>query len=377
MVDVPSVINTNNALEMLALAQNKVREITQGKLSDFSTASPVTAILEAVVLINQITQDRVNKLAVELEKNRINSFGISRNDGNEAIGTIKVVLDALYSQPFILPKNFKININGVPFSTVSDLTIEPFQDTASVSIVCDEPGIIGNLPVGSSSITYTPVNKIASVTLVSDTIGGTNPDSDTTWQEKIYATLRRRDTLISTDDFEEEVRGFLGTNSTVVAIGKLKPDRATYANGYVSVFAINGDGLALSSAQLSQLNSYLNGKAAMATVSVYSMSTVDVNTRIIATYESGSAPEAVANQLKQVVKEFLKPSLLVPGELILNKALEYRIQQLSMIKEGLVTVLFNGLAQPLALPNSWTIGVYKSLNVTLNDGSRTFDYTLQ
>lgn len=373
MVDAPLVDNTK-ASELLLLAQTKVREVTQGKLSDFSPASPVTAILEAVVLVNQSTQDRVNQLATELEKNRINSFGISRSEGNEAIGSIKVTLDALYSQPFILPKNFKLNINGIPFSTVSELVINAFQDVGTVSIICDEAGTLGNLPK-TSTVTYTPVNKIASIALTSDTLNGSNPDSDLIWQEKIYQTLRRRDTLISTEDFEDEVRDFLGVNSTVIAIGKLKPDRATYANGYVSVFGINSNGTVLNEAQLSQLNAYLNDKAAMATVSVFSMSLVDVNTKIIATYESGNAPEAVASQINQVVKEFLQPGSLVPGELILNKSLEYRIQQLSVIKQGLVSVFFNGLAQPLSLPNRWTIGIYKSLAVTVNDGSRSFDYT--
>lgn len=372
MVDVP-LVDSTNASEMLSLAQTKVREITQGKLSDFSPASPVTAILEAVVLVNQLTQDKVNKLTTELEKNRINSLGISRNEGNEAIGSIKVTLDALYSQTFILPKNFKLNVNSVPFSTVSELVINAFQDSSTVSIICDEPGTLGNLPK-SATITYTPVNKIASISLIDETNNGSNPDSDTTWQEKIYQTLRRRDTLISTDDFEDEVRNFLGYDSTVIAVGKLKPDRTTYANGYVSVFGINANGTPLNDAQLAQLNSYLNSKAAMATVSVFSMNLINVNTKIIATYESGSAPEAVANQLNQVVKDFFKPGILTPGELILNKSLEYRIQQLSVIKEGLVSVMFNGLAQPLALPNSWSIGVYKNLSVTVNDGNRNFDY---
>ncbi|MBW4633567.1 MAG: baseplate J/gp47 family protein [Iphinoe sp. HA4291-MV1] len=369
-------IDTTTAQQLLLEAQEKAKEVSAGKLSDFSVASPVTALLEAVAIIATRTQTVVNGLSTSIENNRIAIFGIERQQGTAATGSIKITLDALYSEPFFLAKGFDLTIDGIPFETVTDLIIPAYTSSGTVSIICLELSDRGNLPI-SATVFYQPVSKVSTITLISSTNGGINVESDAEWRQRVYTSIRQRDTLISEEDFEVTVIDYLGAGSTAVAIGRLKQDRVTYANGYVSVFALNANGSLLNESQLAELNSYLNQKTAMAYVIVSSLDLFTITLTVYASFISGNAPDTIANEIRTVCFNYLKPGQLKPGEQILNKAIEKRIQDISGIKEGVVSVLINGLAQPQSLPNAWTVGnlTHLTVNLTSTDTNSTQLFT--
>ncbi|MBW4636353.1 MAG: baseplate J/gp47 family protein [Iphinoe sp. HA4291-MV1] len=373
----PPPIDNKTIEELLALGQERAIAASLGKLTDTTPGSPVTAILEGVAYIGERVQSKVNSLASTLEASRISVFGIDKRQGLPATGLAKFTLDALYAEAFLLPKGFRLILNGVTFETVVDLTISPFTDHGEVNIVALDLGTKGNLPVDTFA-SFPTVTRLLSVALTEPTKGGQDQETDEQWKYRIYQTIRRRDTLISEEDFEAEVQDSLGLGSVSLAIGRLKGDRTTYANGYVFVFALNPDGSQLNTAQISQLQDYLNRKAAMALVNVASIDLFDIKLEVIASFVSGRNPELLANDIKSTCADYLKPGNLQPGTLLLNKALERRIQNIQGIQEGLVSVLINGFAQPQAMPNAWTVGNLKSTKVILTPtgGGQPFEYNL-
>lgn len=357
-------IDTQTIASLVAAAQDRAQEISGGKLRNFSPSSPVTAILEGVAVIGEQVISKVNDLAGTLEANRIAVFGIERRLGAKALGTIEVGLDALYSDSFFLARGFRLSLDGIEFETIADLTIPPYTDAGRVTIIAVEAGSLGNLPQ-TAIASYDDVRRVRRIALIEPTKNGDDGESEQDWKDRIYRLLRRRDTLISEDDFEEEVRTFLGVGSTALAIGRLREDKTRYANGYVGVFGLNPDGSPLNSAQIAQLGGYLNNKAAMATISLWSIELFNISVSVVAGFIAGSNPQALSTEINRVLRAYLKPGNLTPGKAILNKALELRVQQISGIQEGVVSVEINGLAQPQALPNLWTVANLTALTVAL------------
>ncbi|NEP14531.1 MAG: hypothetical protein F6K14_30905 [Symploca sp. SIO2C1] len=370
-------IDTTIVNDLVELGQFKANEISNGLLNDFTTASPLTAILEAVAIVAAVAIGEANNVANTLERDRLEALGVTRNSGTKALATAIVTLDALYNSPFFLGSGFRISFGGIEFETIGDLNIAAYQATGEVSIVSLAIGVRGNVPVKAIA-SYSPVAGVASITLREAASGGTEPETEEEWRNRIYGTLRRRDTLISEDDFEAEVIGYLGQGSTALAIGRLKPDYQSYANGYVAVFGLNADGSELNSAQLSELGDYLSRKAAMAAISLDSLNLFDLSISIAANFLPGTDPSGLAAIIEEAIASYLKPGNLKPGEAILNKAIEYEVQQLEGIIQGLVHVKINGLAQPQALPYKWSVAKLVAASITLisaNNQTFEFDYT--
>lgn len=372
MVELPGIDTTTTA-QLLLDGQSKASEVSLGLLSDFSVASPLTAILEANAAIASQVIGAINGLAVTLESNRLAIFQMDRQQGSPALGTVQVNLDALYNVPFLLAKGFLISFGGVNFETLGDLLIPPFQQSGTVAIGALDDGKDGNLPQGAIA-TYQPVAKIASIALASPTQGGLDEESEAEWKARIYGLLRRRDTLVSVEDFEAEIIDYLGAGSTALAIAKLKPDKLNLANGYVGCFGLNPDGTDLNAAQLADLSSYLSAKAAMATVTLWSLGRFNITISTVAGFSSGSDPAGLAIAVDKAVRDYLAPGKLPPGSIVLNKAIELKVQQVTGIVEGVVSVQLNGLAQPQPLPYPWAIAILSSHHVTLTQSGQQFDY---
>ena len=367
-------IDIRTSKELLALAIQKAKEVSRNQLSDFSPASPLMAILEAVSLLSGQVQFQVNNLADTLENKRINSFGLARFEAKSSIGIVQINLDGLYSSPFFLAKGFKIQINNIEFKTLNDLIINPFVDSGSVGIIASNPGKIGNLSNSDVVINYDSIKQISSILLLGSTNGGIDSESDEDWQKRIYGTLWRRNTLISEEDFEIELKEYLGINSFTLAIGRLKPDRIHLENGYVYVFGLNPDRSPLNLKQISDLQIYFSKKVAMATVTVGSIETFNLNIKIILTFNNKANPKSLSESLKTVCFDYL--NTLEPGMVFMVKALEGRCQRLEGVVEGAISIIVNGLSQNQTMPNLWSVGKYQLIEMELisDSGSQNFPF---
>ncbi|NEP51348.1 MAG: hypothetical protein F6K65_22130 [Moorea sp. SIO3C2] len=358
--------------ELIQIGVDAAIASSNGRLTDFAPGSPALVIIEGIVKVASRIQGNINELAASIEKNRLALFGIERKVGDYAVGIVKVTLSGLYTEPFQLPSGFGMTIAGIPFETVEDLTIPAYTQSGEVAISAIEPGASGNVPA-NSQVFYDPPERVSTITMSEPTAGGRDSETEQQWEDRVREEIRRRDVLISEEDFEQEAIDQLGEGSAAVAIGRLKPDRVNYDNGYVSVFAINPDGSSLNSAQLTQLQEALNRKAAMALVSVGSLDLFEVDVGVYASF-NGNA-QAIANEIYKLVSAYLKPGNLPSGSQILHKSLERRVQDVLGIKEGVVAVTLNGFEQPQSLPSPWSVANPRKISVKLNDEQgNEFDY---
>lgn len=333
-----------------------------GRITEITEGSPISAIEEGLAVIAGGIIDEINSLPSKLEQSRLTLFGLEKQEGSPAVGTIRVNLDGSYLETFQLPLGFPLSIGGVVFETVETVTIPSYEASGTAGIIASTPGETGNLP-SNTPVSFAPISKVSSIVLIEPTQGGIGEESDAEFQQRIYGELRRRDSLISEDDFEAETIDQLGDGATALAVGELRPDLVSFAPGYVAVFGLNPDGSPLNISQIAQLQEQLSRKAAMATITVSSLETFELDIYVYAQFEGNSS--AIAEEVKQVVNLYLKPGNLPPGDQILNKAIEFQIQNIEGIVQGLVTVTINGLEQPQSMPSPWAIGLLFNLTIEL------------
>ena len=370
----PPPIDETKAKELLEQLKTKASEISAGKISDFSDGSVVTVLFESMAFLSSILQGEINDILTNLEKNRLAIFGLERREAASSIGTIIVKLNGVYAEPFLLPQNFSLLINNIEFTTISSLTIRPYTDTAEVSIISSVGGSIGNLP-RDSEITYPLVPRVASITLLEDTRGGVDSETNEEWNQRIYSLIESRQTLLAERDFDQAVKDYLGQNSIVKTIGRLK-DKDTFENGYVTVFARNEDGSELNTAQLSELQALFNSQIAMATVNISNFEEFEIKIGIFASFTGTVSPDSIHTTILDTVRDYVRN--LEPGQPLMNKAIEYFVQQIEGIVLGAVSVTINGFAQPQALPNQFTIAkftLFESELINADIQGQSFKYS--
>ncbi|NEO43212.1 MAG: hypothetical protein F6K55_03440 [Moorea sp. SIO4A3] len=370
---VPRVSN-ETVEELVRIGVAAAIESSRGRLTDFFPGSPGLALIEGMVRVAERIQANMNAIATTVEQDRLAILGIEKRNANFAVGSVTVTLAGLYLEPFQLPEGFEITIGSVAFETVENLVIPSYTRTGNVAIAAIQPGVLGNInAVVNPVISYSIPPRVASIALDGSTSGGQDTETNEEWEARIRGEIRRRDILISEDDFEQEVVDELGMGSVAVAVGRLKPDRKSYENGYVSVFALKPRGEALNSTELSNLQSSLSRKASMALINVDNLLTMGLDTKVFAKFNGNAA--AIAGEIFELLSLYLRPGNLLPGEPILHKAIERRIQDITGIQEGVVAVTLNGFEQPQSLPNRWTIALPRKIDIRLADfQGNEFDY---
>jgi hypothetical protein len=363
-------IDTTSATELLNSAIEKAKTVSGGKLTDFSSASPVTAILEASAIAGTAVIQEVNSLANTLETNRIAYFGVERRLGTSALGQIRVTLDAIYADSFRLPAGFRFSQGQTPWETTQDLTIPPYTTSGTTFAIA----LINGKAQPPDTITYPATSRVATIDWEENPSGGQDAESDSDWRGRILGTLRRRETLLSEDDFEQAIRDYLGDGAIALAVGRLKPDKATYDNGYVGCFGLNADGSVLSQSQKSFIEGELNKRAAMALVTLWDLESFTVNVKVYTAIQSSSSPELIAADVRQKVTDFFSLSNQSLDSPVLNKALERRIQDVPGCVEGIVAVYLNDLPQPVVLPNRWTVPKLGAIAITLTSQGQEFQF---
>lgn len=359
-------IDVQTSEEFVIKSKEKIIEISGGKLTDFSPQSVLSALVESQSLVAGEMQAKLNGLSKEIEENRLKIFGIERINARKSLGAIRITLENLYPTIFQLPRGYRLNINNLVFETIADLIIPEFRDTGEIAIESVSLGAVNNIKNENPNIVYPALERVQKIELVDDITGGVDEESVENYEARIYEQLRTRDTLVSTEDFENDLKDYLGENSGVLAIGRLLPGKNGYDNGYVHVFGLNEDGSELNVSQVSQLQSYYNNKVAMATVSVSSLSLFDVEIGVILTFISRFSAGVLAEEIKLVIENYFKPSNIRPGEQVLSKAIEYRLQNnVEGIFEGAINVYINGLAQPIDMPENWFFPNLKRIELGL------------
>lgn len=248
--------------ELVSAAARRVYEASGATINDFSSGSPVMALLEGQAFAQSEFLQFANDFPESVLVEWIGPFlGAQRRTGSGSLVDLTFTITPR-DQQFVLFEGFQVatnsNLTGgatVDFVTLERLTIAPQETTGVVRAVSILRS--GNANVAANTITrsLSSVEGIQSVTNEQPAYGGSDPELLNEVKERFFSLIRRRNP-VSAEDWQDFFTDALGVGTSTVVLPRYSQgDVYNYDRDYISsnpavgLFVLNPDGSPISTAQ--------------------------------------------------------------------------------------------------------------------------------
>jgi hypothetical protein len=230
------VINPRNGGEILNAAINKVYRLSGGNLRNFLPGSPLMVLLESLIFAHLELlhwAENVPDAMVLTMMGKLLGAGIGI--GTRCTATVEVTLTAPLLSTFFIPKNTQL-INSADlqlvWQTSEDLFINPGGVTGSVNCAAENLGSEYYLAPGQIAGFAQNFAFVSSVTNLSASTTGEDPEDTLSAQNRIKALLSQRNPS-SPEDWGNIIESFFGTQ-TKYSVKKNTPNLDIYIKDYVA-----------------------------------------------------------------------------------------------------------------------------------------------
>jgi len=266
----PIDIDPRSESELVAAAAQRVYEASGATINDFSSGSPVLALLEGQAFAQAELLAFANSFPETVLVEWIGPFlGAQRRTGAGAVVEIQFTIAPL-TQDFVIFPGFEVstdpNLTGgqsISFVTTGRLRIPPGEETGRVRAVSLLRGTFANVPAGSIVNASSSLTGVLGVVNIEAAAGGQDPELLQEVKERFFSLIRRRNP-VSAEDWEDFFSDALGPGTAVnVLPRRSEKDIYRYDTNFVesapavSFFVINPDGSPLTTAQRSSLQNLI------------------------------------------------------------------------------------------------------------------------
>lgn len=318
-------LDPRNEEGILRAASRRVYEASGGTLNDFSSGSPIRALLEGQVFAQGEFLNWVNTLPEAILIEWIGPFlGAMRSMGTPSETNLAIRITPR-NTPFFIPAGFTFTTSRegeeqLEFILIEDLTVPAGSSIALGKVECVVVGVEGNVPANTITKVNSNLSGLISVTNPEPARGGTDMESVDEVKERFFRQIRRR-IPVSTDDWKDLVEDVLGPD-VICNVVFNRSDRYYYNQSstedlhHFCIFALNSDGSALSSSQYSKLKKALDLSTPVGiSGNIYPLNTEYVDVEVEVEYStSNSTPRELATRVKESIQETLKPNGDFPSD---------------------------------------------------------------
>lgn len=375
-LDVPKLIlDPQNDEQMIAQAYERIKAASDNTITDFSPSSPVAALVEGQVFAIAELLWYLNQLPEALALEVLRLSGVSRNAGTKARGRLNFLLASPLASDFVVSQGFLVPYKDAGYNTVETLLIPAGSLEGSVVVEATVEGRAYNASAFAVSSGNTGLSYLQSIYNPDPITGGSDLEPLEETLRRSQLALRTRNVLVTVEDYESKAEEVLGFGSRSTAYPLLSSDRRTEIAGNVHLFVVDTEAKPPSNetcqAVQRQLKS-LSFAGSSVWVSPVSLSQVTVETVIRVPQLS----QAIADNVYKVLAEYLSPLQFALGASIRIKELEYLVRSVTDVLE-VTTLLVNGQAVNLAMPNRYTTPELDNVTVSLvDDLGRSYTYYL-
>jgi len=266
----PIELDPRNESELVAAAAQRVFEASGATINDFSSGSPIMALLEGQAFAQAELLAFANQFPEAVLVEWIGPFlGAQRRTGSSSVVELEFTI-APRSQDFVVFTGFEAttdpNLTGgesITFVTTDRLVIPPGEDSGRVRAVSLFRGSNSNVARNTIVRAATSLAGILSVSNPEAAAGGSDPELLSEVKERFFTLIRRRNP-VSAEDWEGFFSDALGPGTAVTVLPRRsEKDAYAYDRDFevsapaVSFFVLNPDGSPLTSAQRSSLQGLL------------------------------------------------------------------------------------------------------------------------
>jgi hypothetical protein len=365
MTEIPKlVLDPENEDELLALAIDRTREASQGVLSDFSPGSPLAAILEGQVFTIAELLYYLNLLPEALALESFRLLGITRNQGTYATGYLNFQLVNSLGNNFVLPAGYRLPNGEASWVLEEQLLIPSGALEASVLVTSDTVGSQYNLDAYGYVNTNPGLNFVGSIFNPEPITGGTDLEDLADTVTRAQNVLRSRQALVSLTDYE--VRANSLTIGASKCIPFLNSDKTNHAPGQVHCFITDALGIPGTNALCDSVKAQMSPDIfAASNLWVSPLELLPVNIEVNVGCENASEP--LGYDIEDAIETYLSPLSYPWGEKLRLSEIAYIVRQVTDVL-NVDSVLFNGQAVDISMPNSYTCPQSNDITINMMQG---------
>ena len=334
--------------ELVQAAARRVYEASGSTLNDFSSGSPIMALLEGQAFAQAEFLQFANQFPESVLVEWIGPFlGAQRRTGSGAVVDITFTITPRDDQ-FDVFEGYQVstdpsltNGESIGFVTIDRLIIPAGRDTGKVRAISLFRGANTNVPQGTVTRSNTSLSGVVSVTNEQAAAGGQDPELLSEVKERFFSLIRRRNP-VSAEDWQDFFSDALGPGTSVTVLPR-RSERDTYryggpyennlvfgndptyggdyirTNPSVAFFVLNPDGTPITPAQQGSLTNLLRWSLPIEFLGfVYPMEVDPVDFVIDLEYDSSKGYAQNLVNLSQTVRNNLftvmTPNVVFPIE---------------------------------------------------------------
>jgi hypothetical protein len=319
-------LDPRSEVELVKAAARRVYEASSSTLNDFSSGSPIMALLEGQSFAQAEFLQFANEFPESVLVEWIGPFlGAQRRTGAGALVDVTFNIVPI-DGPFVVFAGYQLgtdpNLTGgeqVKFVTLDRLTIPAGSVEGTVRCIAIETGTKGNVAPNTILKSLSSLAGVLSINNAEAASGGQDVELLSEVKERFFSLIRRRNP-VSSEDWTDWFSDALGPGTTVIVLPR-HSERGTYlyetdylySNPSVSFFVLNPDGTPITETQKNALETLMKWSLPVEFQGyIYPMEVDDVDINLTLEYDPSKAYAKNLHDLSATVRSSMF-SLMTPN----------------------------------------------------------------
>lgn len=275
----PLQLDSRNLIELVRAIQTRVNIESNNTLTDFTPASPLSAISEGQAFAQAELLFYLNNLPEAFSVQWFRQLGVQRIIGSRALATLTFYPELGYNGTIIIPQNTKFfTESGLTFILTEQVILDSNSSSVTGVVKSERWGSVYN--VGENEITRieTRILGLRLATNLTPASGGRDVETVEEMKTRVFELMSRRNLTVS-NDFENELK-LVAPEAQIIKALTYEERFSILPQDAGGVFIVAGDenGSPLAEATQSAVIRSLRDKVVMGTnVSVISPNIIPVD----------------------------------------------------------------------------------------------------
>lgn len=335
----PLQLDSRNTEALVRAIQSRIYLESGGSLTDFTPASPLSAIVEGQAFAQSELLYYLNLLPEAFSLYWFRQLGIQRKLGSRALADVTFYRVPGYQRTLIIPKNTRLFANGnQEFVTLREARIPETDTSGIVTVPCQSErwGSVYNVSAGAINKIERNFAGLESLTNNDPAVGGTDIETISQMKIRAFEVLSRRN-LTTPTDFENEIKALVPETSVIkVLTYEERNQLSSLFSGNVTICLGDQDGKEIHESLVNFLLESMRPRVTIGTnISFIPPDVVPVHVVAEIYYNPETVNEStefLANQVFQAISSYFDPVALGLGTEINYQDVVKSLYQFDFIK---------------------------------------------